>query len=427
MKSPCYILLHCLLSLPFAATAQRVGVGTSTPAVSAALDVTSTTGGLLLPRMTAAQRAAIPSPVTGLFVFQTNGTPGLYYYINNAWTNLVTNLVPDANGRTAGVSTLAGSGTYSFADGTGTAAQFAYPIGIAVDGSGNVYVADYSNQRIRKIVVATGVVSTLAGSGTQGYANGTGTAAQFSDPTSVAVDATGTNVYVADYQNHRIRKIVAATGVVTTLAGNGTAGYVDGPGTTAQFNQPYGVAADGSGNVYVAGFVDHSIRKIVVATGVVSTLAGNGTQGSANGTGTVARFTYPCGVAVDGSGNLFVADGNNFRIRQIVVATGVVTTLAGNTSGYAEGTGTAALFGYPCGVTADGSGNVYVADRDNHRIRKIVVATGVVSTLAGNGTLGYADGTFTAAQFNNPTGVAVDAGGAVYVIDRDNNRVRIVK
>ena len=312
------------------------------------------------------------------------------------------------------VSTLAGS-TQGYTDGTGTSAQFDLPAGVAVDGAGNVYVADEYNHRIRKIT-ASGVVSTLAGS-TQGYTDGTGTSAQFSYPTGVAVDGAG-NVYVADQSNHRIRKITTS-GVVSTLAGSAS-GYTDGTGTSAKFAYPTGVAVDGAGNVYVADRYNQRIRKIT-ASGVVSTLAGS-TQGNADGTGTSASFDNPSGVAVDGAGNVYVADRSNHRIRKITTS-GVVSTLAGSTYGYTDGTGTSAQFSYPYGVAVDGAGNVYVADLYNHRIRKIT-ASGVVSTLAGNGTYGYTDGTGTSAQFSYPTGIAVDGAGNVYVGDYVNHRIR---
>ena len=314
------------------------------------------------------------------------------------------------------VSTLAGSGTSGYTDGTGTSAQFKNPYGVAVDGAGNVYVADRYNHRIRKITTS-GVVSTLAGS-SQGYTDGTGTSAQFYNPTGVAVDGAG-NVYVADLSNHRIRKITTS-GVVSTLAGS-TSGYADGTGTSAQFNNPSGVAVDGAGNVYVADLSNHRIRKIT-ALGVVSTLAGS-TYGYADGTGTSASFDKPYGVAVDGAGNVYVADLYNHRIRKIT-ASGVVSTLAGNgTYGYTDGTGTSAQFSYPKGIAVDGAGNVYVADQSNQRIRKIT-ASGVVSTLAGNGTYGYTDGTGTSAKFAYPTGIAVDGAGNVYVADESNHRIR---
>ena len=313
------------------------------------------------------------------------------------------------------VSTLAGSGASGYTDGTGTSAQFKYPFGVAVDGAGNVYVADQSNHRIRKITTS-GVVSTLAGS-TSGYTDGTGTSAQFKYPTGVAVDGAG-NVYVADLSNHRIRKITTS-GVVSTLAGS-SQGYTDGTGTSAKFDYPYGVAVDGAGNVYVADESNHRIRKITTS-GVVSTLAGS-TYGYTDGTGASAQFKYPYGVAVDGAGNVYVADRYNQLIRKITTS-GVVSTLAGSTYGYTDGTGTSAKFYNPTGVAVDGAGNVYVADYANHSIRKITTS-GVVSTLAGSGTYGYTDGTGTSAKFDSPTGVAVDGAGNVYVADESNHSIR---
>jgi len=323
-------------------------------------------------------------------------------------------------GRDWVVTTLAGSGVAGSANGFGTAAQFNRPNGVARDTWGNVYVAEQDNHRIRKITAA-GVVTTLAG-GTQGYADGVGTAAQFEYPSGVAVDSSG-NVYVADQGNDRIRKVTPA-GVVTTLAGGLMPGYTDGVGTAAQFYRPTGVAVDSSGNVYVADCYNNRIRKVTPA-GVVSTLAGKTSSGSnfgyVDGIGTGAQFANPIGVAVDSSGNVYVADTMNNRIRKVTPA-GVVSTLAGSTKGYADGVGTAAQFDLPYGVTVDSSGNIYVADTDNQRIRK-VTAEGVVITLAG-GTQGYLDGTGTAAQFDSPTSMVLDSLGNVYVADLGNNRIR---
>jgi len=266
------------------------------------------------------------------------------------------------------------------------------------------------------------MVTTLAGSGTAGSADGTGTAAQFSGPRGVAVDSSG-NVYVADTLNNRIRKITPE-GVVSTLAGS-TSGFADATGTAAKFDRPQGVAVDSSGNVYVADYSNNRIRKITSA-GVVTTLAGDRAEGDANGTGTAARFHSPSGVAVDSSGNVYVADTNNHRIRKITPA-GVATTLAGSTRGFADGAGTKAWFDEPIGVAVDSSGNVYVADTNNHRIRKITPADRVVSTIAGSGTADSADGTGTAAKFHSPIGVAVDSSGNVYVADSNNHRIRKIE
>jgi len=317
------------------------------------------------------------------------------------------------------VTTLAGSGTAGSADGTGTAAQFSGPRGVAVDSSGNVYVADTLNNRIRKIT-PEGVVSTLAGS-TSGFADATGTAAKFDRPQGVAVDSSG-NVYVADYSNNRIRKITSA-GVVTTLAGDRAEGDANGTGTAARFHSPSGVAVDSSGNVYVADRSNHRIRKIT-PEGVVSTLAGTATPGHVDTRGTEAKFNFPERVAVDSSGNVYVADTNNHRIRKITPE-GEVTTLAGSTRGFADGAGTKAWFDEPIGVAVDSSGNVYVADSYNHRIRKITPA-GVATTLAGS-TADSADGTGTAAKFHSPIGVAVDSSGNVHVADSNNHRIRKIE
>jgi sugar lactone lactonase YvrE len=320
------------------------------------------------------------------------------------------------------VTTLAGSGAYGSADGTGTAATFYTPQGVAVDSSGNVYVADKFNNKIRKITPA-GVVTTFAGSGALGSDDGAGTAATFFYPYGVAVDLSR-NVYVADTYNYKIRAITAA-GAVSTLAGTGASGDADGPGTAATFGWAVGVAADSSGNVYVADSDSNKIRKIT-AGGVVSTLAGSGAGGSADGPGDVATFSEPSGVAVDSSGNVFVADTDSHKIRKITPG-GVVTTFAGSGApGSADGTGAAATFAYPFGVAVDSSKNVYVADSGNNKIRKITPA-GVVSTLAGSGAYGSADGTGTAATFYTPTGVAVDSSGHVYVADSGNNKIRKIR
>jgi sugar lactone lactonase YvrE len=323
------------------------------------------------------------------------------------------------------VSTLAG-GSSGSSDGAGSAAKFKNPQGVAVDGSGNLYVADTGNYTIR-LVTPSGVVSTLAGvAGTQGFSDGTGSAAIFGGPSSVALDASG-NVYVADTLFSTIRKVTPG-GVVSTLAGSvGNSGSSDGTGSAAKFNGPSGVSVDGSGNIYVADNGNCSIRKVTPG-GVVSTLAGlAGSLGSSNGSGSAARFFYPTSVAVDSSGNVYVADSGNNTLRKVVPG-GVVSTLAGlaGSPGSSDGTGNAAQLSSPAGVMVDGSGNVYVADQSNQTIRKVTPG-GVVSTLAGRpGYIGRVDGTGSAARFDFPQGVAVDASGNVYVADTFNYTIRKV-
>ncbi len=301
------------------------------------------------------------------------------------------------------VSTLAGS-TQGFADGTGTAAKFNNPYGVAVDGIGNIYIADRLNHKIRKIT-PSGVVTTLAGS-TQGYADGTGTSAQFNSPYAIESDTSG-NLYVADSSNSKIRKITPS-GVVTTFA------------TGVSF--PIGVAVDVSGNVYVASNGSQIIK--ISPSGVVANFAGSSQTGYADGTGTNAMFSAPRGIAVDASGNVYVADQNNRRIRKIT-SSGVVTTLAGSGAiGSANGTGTEAQFAAPQDVTVDATGNVYVADGTGDKIRQITTS-GVVSTIAGFNNA-YADGNGADARFNFPSGVGIDAEGTLYVADLNNNKVRKV-
>ena len=323
------------------------------------------------------------------------------------------------------VSTFAGTaGTQGFADGTGTAARFYYPEGITTDGT-NLYVANTFDETICKIGIANAVVTTLAGNGGIGSADGTGTGARFYDPFGITTD--GTNLYVADTYNDTIRQIVIATGQVTTLAGTaGASGPADGTGTTARFYDPSGITTDGT-NLYVADTGNYTVRQVVIATGQVTTLAGSaGVLGQDDGTGTAARFNRPFGITTDGT-NLYVADTDNETIRQIVIKTGVVTTLAGShLVGFADGTGTAASFHYPNGITTDGT-NLYVADANNDAVRQIVIATGQVTTLAGSAlTRGSADGTGTAASFYLPEGITTD-GTDLYVADTYNDTIRKIK
>ena len=321
------------------------------------------------------------------------------------------------------VTTLAGS-AFGFADGLGPAARFFAPRCVAVTPLGILYVSDTWNHRIRRIDPRTGVVTTLAGSGVQGFADGVGPAARFRSPRGIAVTSSGI-LYVADAWNHLIRQIDPATGTVTTLAGSGAEGFADGVGVAAQFNGPLGIAVAPSGVLYVSDSRNRRIRQIDPATGTVTTLAGSGANGFLDGVGAAAQFSLINSLTVAPSGVLYVADSGNSRIRQIVPATGVVTTLAGSgAEGFADGVGVAAQFNSPFGLALTPSGLLYVADMWNHRIRQIDLATRAVTTLAGSGVVGFAEGIGVAARFNQPSGIAVTPSGVLYVIDTGNQRIR---
>ena len=345
-------------------------------------------------------------------------------YVADSVNNMIRMVTP------AGVvTTLAGTaGSLGSADGTGAAARFWQPQGVAVDSSNNVYVADGANGTIREIASGA-IVTTLAGSASIGSDDGS--SARFNWPSGAAMDSAG-NSYVADTGNGTIR-MVTSTGMASTLAGSaGNFGSTNATGGNARFYGPQAVAVGFSGNLYVADTANHTIRKIT-SSGVVSTLAGlAGTNGLSDGTGSSARFNAPQGLAVDSSGTVYVADTWNHTIRKVTSA-GVVTTLAGlpgyygDIDGTSPGSGTnTARFYCPSAVAVDGSGNAYVADTRNHTIRKVTSA-GVVSTLAGlSGVWGSADGTNSSARFYQPQSITVDSSGNLYVLDSGNQTVRMI-
>jgi sugar lactone lactonase YvrE len=315
------------------------------------------------------------------------------------------------------VTTIAGNNE-GYTEGMGAAASFHTPVGLAVDAAGNLYISDYYNHCIRKMTPA-GLVSTFAGHGTYGETDAVGTAASFQYPGGIATDPTGT-LYVADEGNFKIRKISSAQ-VVTTLAGD-EYGDEDGVGTLARFADPVEVEPDADGNIYVCDFYNNKIRKVTPA-GVVTTFAGTGLVGAVDGPGNLASFNEPWGLAIDTAGNVYVADRRNRKIRKITPA-GEVSTFAGNgTYGTTDGVGTAASFANVSKIVFDAAGNLYVADSGNHKIRKITPA-GVVTTFAGSGIQGRADGPRSTATFNFPGALALDTSGNLYVADIASNIIR---
>ncbi len=325
------------------------------------------------------------------------------------------------------VSTLAGQAQVSGAvNGSGTNALFNDPAGIAMDASGNYFIADSQNHAIRKITT-NGVVTTFAGQlGGPGIANATGTNATFNTPSGLAFDGGG-NLFVSDTGNNIIRKITSS-GAVTTFAGvAGGGGFLDGASGSALFNSPLGVTVATNGAVFVADSGNHCIRKISTG-GTVTSFAGNPqVWGAADGSGTNAQFNAPCGLAFDVKGNLFVSDANNNTIRQITT-NGVVTTFAGaaGQDGMADGGLAAVRFRGPAQLAFDRQGNLFVADSFNQTIRKIST-NGMVSTVSGAaGAIGAGDGTNGVARFYNPYGLAVAADGSLVVADAYNEIVRVV-
>jgi trimeric autotransporter adhesin len=336
---------------------------------------------------------------------------------------------------------MAGDGTVGFSGdgGPATLAELYFPQDIVVDGAGNVYIADTWNHRIRKVTASTGVISTVAGNGTEGYSGdgGPATSAELNAPSGVALDGAG-NIYIADSDNNRVRKVTASTGVISTVAGNGVKGYSGDGGlaTNAELNTIYGpgaaVALDAAGNIYIADQFNNRIRKVTVSTGIITTVAGNGTTGySGDGAAAInAELNGPDGVALDSAGNIYIADTYNYRVRKVTVSTGIISTVAGNGTDTYSGDGgpaTSAGIYEPGKIALDAAGNIYIPDMVYY-VRKVTASTGIISTFAGNGTYSYSGdgGPATSAGLYYPVGVAPDTAGNIYIADRDNQRIRVV-
>ena len=363
-----------------------------------------------------------------------NGPTGIC--IDNTNTNLY--VCDQANNRirqiviaTSNVTTLAGSGTPAFADGTGVGASFSLPRQICFN-SGNVFITDFNNNRIRRIVVSSGVVTTIAGSATASSVDGVGASASFNGPFGITIDSTATNLYVGDYSSHCIRRIRLSDSNVLTISGsNATAGYRDGIGAAgASLNGPNSIGIDSTNtNLYFTeGNPGNRVRRVNLTTNIVSTIAGSGTASAVDGVGTSASFFNPAGIVVDTLGNLWVSEISSYLIRRITLATTYVSTIAGNGSNTIDAQGINAAFKRPWGMCIDPPGsNLFIAEYDGGRIRRLNIATTQVTTLIGT-TVGFdMDGNVNGATFNYPEGIAIDSTNSnLYISDTNANKIRVI-
>ena len=311
-----------------------------------------------------------------------------------------------------------------------------YPYGVAVDAAKNIYIADTENNRIRMVTKSTGVITTVAGTGTAGSTGdgGKATLATLNSPYCVVVDTSG-NIFIADTLNNVIRVVMKSTGLIERAAGTGVFGDGIGDGgaaTSAGLSNPNGVTFDTSENMYIADTLNNRIRMVTTLTGIITTVAGTGSSGFGGdgGPATLAALNSPSGVAVDLSGNIYIVDTGFNRIRMVTKSTGIINTIAGTGSAGSGGDGaiaTVATVNYPCDVALDASGNLYIADTDNYRIRVVMKNSGIINPVAGAGSYGSTGdgGQAVLATFYNPHGIALDSMGNLYVADSGNNRVRM--
>ncbi len=336
--------------------------------------------------------------------------------------------------KTGIITTIAGTDPgFAGDNGPATAAALTSPRGLTVDASGNIFVADTFNHRIRRIDAVSRIITTVAGSGQSGFSGDSqsASAAMLNSPGGITVDVAG-NLFIGDTSNHRVRRVDASTGIITTVAGTGVADFSgdNGPATRAALSSPYGVATDGAGNLLIVDQGNSRIRK--VSAGTITTVAGNGQQSflGDGGPATAANLLSPQGIAVDSSGNPFIADTDNQRIRRVASVSGIITTVAGTgVAGFSADDifAASAALNNPRAVAIDGSGNLFIAETGNSRIRKVNSA-GVITTVAGNGQAGFSgdNGPASSAGLNAPVGIVVDKAGMLFIADRNNNRVRRV-
>lgn len=347
------------------------------------------------------------------------------------------------------ILTIAGNGGpgYSGDGGTATNATVYAPAGMAYDAAGNLYFADFLNNVVRKIAAGTGIVTTVAGNGAPGFSgdHGPAIAAEMNGPYGVALDSAG-NLYIADSQNCFIRKVIAATGIITTVVGIGNVPIVMGvptvpqgyfgdgyAATDARMSLPDGVAVDHAGNIYIADTGNNVIREVNASTDIITTVVGNHKQGYSgdNGPAVSAELNSPISVAADAGGNIFIVDAGNNRVRELATETGIITTVAGNgTAGYSGdgGPATTAELNSPASISIDSAGDLYIADLANNRIRKVNASSSIINTVAGNGSVGFSGdgGPATSATMHAPFGVAVDNAGDLDIVDAYNYRIREV-
>jgi hypothetical protein len=336
------------------------------------------------------------------------------------------------------ITTYAGTGAngYSGDGGPATSAQVKNPEGVAVASNGDVYFTDTDNHAVRRVAYVTGVITTVAGTGNPGYTGdgGAATSAHLKFPEDVIVTPNG-DLYIADTGNHVIRKVLASTGTITTVAGNGSPGSSGdgGAATSARLNSPRGIAVASNGDTFIGDRSNHKIRKVTAATGVIDTYAGTGTQGYTGdgGAATAARLRTPQGVHLAPNGDLYVAEAGNNVVRKIAGSTGIITTVAGTgTAGYTgdNGAATSARLDAPEAAHLAAGGDLYIVDTGNHAIRRVQAGTGTITTIAGTGTGGFAGdgGPATQAQLDTPRGIGISSTGVYYVGDKANRRVRKV-